>query len=148
MTEATGYTEVVVAEGVDGSPEFRKTVESEPPGIRDVGDYGWGNDLKTPAWEEVRDRLNPADFEVGTQVATIHYNLDAWEYHIQYHVDDGLERLDEHWYWPILQALGSFVALIAFLLLVGLLLFVGQFYVWMVGGDPTWPWEVFGVFVL
>lgn len=94
MTEATGYTEVVVAEGVDGSPEFRKTIDSEPPEIRDVGDYGWGTDLKTPAWDDVRDRLDPDDGELGMHVATIHYDLDAWEYRVEYHVDASVGVLD------------------------------------------------------
>lgn len=34
-------------------------------------------DLKTPAWDEVRDVIDVQDYEVGTQVATIHYDLDA-----------------------------------------------------------------------
>lgn len=87
MTEATGYQEVVVAEGVDGAPEFRKTVDSEPPTLSGLKARGWGTDLQTPAWDDVRDRLDPADYELGTHVATIHYDLDAWEYRVHYHVD-------------------------------------------------------------
>jgi len=90
MTDATGYQEVVVAEGVDGAPEFRKTVDSEPPSIRDVGDWGWGTDLQTPAWDDVRERLDPTDYELGAHVATIHYDLDDWGYRVEYHVDQGV----------------------------------------------------------
>jgi len=85
--EATGFEDIVVAEGVDGSPEFRTTVESEPPTLSGLKARGWGTDLKTPAWDDVRDRLDPTDFELGARVATIHYDLDAWEYRVEYQVD-------------------------------------------------------------
>lgn len=88
MSDATGFEEVVAsADGVNTEMEFRTTVDSEPPSIRDVGDRGWGTDLKTPAWEEVRDRLDPHDYADGTRVATIHYDLDAWTVDVEYHAD-------------------------------------------------------------
>ena len=96
MTEATGYQEIVVAEGVDGSPEFRKTTDSEPPTLSGLKSRGWGTDLQTPAWNDVRDRLDADDFELGTHVATIHYDLDAWEYRVEYHVERTfVERLQD-----------------------------------------------------
>lgn len=87
MTEATGYQDIVVAEGVDEAPEFRKTVDSEPPTLSGLKARGWGTDLQTPAWDDVRERLDPADYELGTYVATIHYDLDDWSYRVEYHVD-------------------------------------------------------------
>jgi len=90
MTGSTGYQEVVVAEGVDGSPEFRKTVESEPPTLSGLKARGWGTDLQTPAWDDVRERLDPTDYELGTHVATIHYDLNVWEYRVDYHVRRGI----------------------------------------------------------
>ncbi|MDS0478675.1 hypothetical protein [Natrinema sp. 1APR25-10V2] len=81
--DGTGYEEVVVRRVGD----LGYTNDSEPPGIRGLGDHGWGTDLKTPAWDEVRKKIDPGDYEPKTHVATIHYDLDAWEYTIEYLVE-------------------------------------------------------------
>lgn len=86
---ATGYHEVVVRDAGD----LGYTNDSEPPGIRGTKDHGWGTDLKTPAWSEIRDRLEDRgldveELEAGTHVATIRYDLDAWTYEIEWILED------------------------------------------------------------
>lgn len=90
---ATGYEEIVVSDdGVDTDLELRTTVESEPPSIRDHGDYGWGDDLKVPAWDAVRDVIDVEAHDAGAHVATIHYDLDAWDYTIEFLVETDRDR--------------------------------------------------------
>jgi hypothetical protein len=79
----TGYEKVVVRRAGD----LGTTTDSEPPAIQGVGDYGWGTDLKSPAWDKVKEKIDPDDFDPKTHVATIHYDLDAWEYTIEYLVE-------------------------------------------------------------
>lgn len=86
---ATGVEEVVVRRAGD----LGVSPDSEPPLIRDVGDYGWGTDLKTPAWEQVREQIDPADHPAKTHVATIHYDLDAWEFVVEFLVE--VERQEQ-----------------------------------------------------
>ena len=81
--DGTGFEEVVVRQAGD----LGVTVDSEPPLIRGVKDHGWGDDLKVPAWRSVREKIDPSDHNPKTHVATIHYDLDAWEYTIEYHVE-------------------------------------------------------------
>lgn len=80
--DGTGFEEVVVRRAGDLGVDS----ESERPTIRGPGDRGWGNDLKTPAWDEVRTMINPTEYEPKTHVATIHYDLDAWEYTVEFFV--------------------------------------------------------------
>jgi len=81
--DATGFEEIVVRRAGD----LCSTTDSEPPGIRGPQDHGWGTDLKTPAWDDVRENVDPAEYEAKTHVATVHYDLDAWEYTIEYLVE-------------------------------------------------------------
>lgn len=43
--------------------------------------------LKTPAFDDVRDAVDLEAHEPGTHVATIHYDLDAWEYTVEFLVE-------------------------------------------------------------
>ena len=86
--DKTGYEKIVVREAGD----LGSSTDSEPPGIRDEGDHGWGTDLKTPAWDAVREKIDPEDYEPKTHVATIHYNLDEWDFVIEYLVEVDRER--------------------------------------------------------
>lgn len=87
---ATGYERVVVAD--DGY--LGVSNDSEGPKIRGLGDHGWGDDLKVPAWNEIRERFDPEELEAGTHVATIYYDLDRWGYRIEWEIGVGLlERL-------------------------------------------------------
>ncbi|PGF13810.1 hypothetical protein CP556_25110 [Natrinema sp. CBA1119] len=81
--DGAGFEEVVVRRAGDLGVDS----ESEPPTIRGPGDHGWGDDLKTPAWNEVREKIDPADYDAKTHVATIHYDLDAWEFTIEFFVE-------------------------------------------------------------
>jgi len=88
----TGSEEVVVSD--DGRErELRKTVDGEPPDIRGPQDYGYGDDLKVPAWDEVRNKLGDLDdYQDGELVATIHYDLDDWSYRIEWCVERSIVR--------------------------------------------------------
>jgi len=82
------YEKIVVREaGGLGS-----TTDSEPPDIRDESNHGWRMDLKTPAWDAVRANINPGEYEPKTHVATIHYDLDEWDFVIEYLVEVDRER--------------------------------------------------------
>jgi hypothetical protein len=82
------YEKIVVKEASD----LGSTTDSEPPDIRDEGDHGWEIDLKTLAWDAVRENINPSDYEPKTHVATIHYDLDELDFVIEYLVEVDRER--------------------------------------------------------
>lgn len=86
--DATGFEEIVVRRAGD----LGSSTDSEPPTIRDTGDHGWGSDLKTPAWDEIREKVDPDNHEPKTHVATVRYDLDAWEYTIEYRVEVSREQ--------------------------------------------------------
>lgn len=81
-----GFHEVVVARASNGRPEFRKGAGSVAPKAKPGEHFGWGSDLQQPAWNEILQNLNSEHYEIGEHVATIHYNLDSYEYDIDYHV--------------------------------------------------------------
>ena len=83
MSDVTGFEEVTVRRAGD----LGRSHDSDLPTTRGPRDYGWGTDLKSPAWDEVKAKIDPADYDPKMHVATIHYDLDAWEYTIEYHVD-------------------------------------------------------------
>ncbi len=87
MSDPTGFEKIVVSDSPDGSLRIQTSADSKLPTIRNVGDQGWGDDLKMPAWGEIREYLDPADYEPGEHIATIQYDLAAWEYQIEYQVD-------------------------------------------------------------
>ena len=82
------YEKIVVRE----TDDLGSSTDSEPPDTRDEGDHDRGVDLKTPAWEAVRENINPSDYEPQTHVATIHYDLDKWDFVIEYLVEVSRER--------------------------------------------------------
>jgi hypothetical protein len=84
--DGTGFEIVTVRKKPDGSHDLGKSIDSEPPSIRDVGDYGWG-ELRTEAFDRVRDRLDPEEFDRHTELAKVHYDLDRWAYSIEWLVE-------------------------------------------------------------
>jgi len=82
------YEKIVVREAGD----LGSSTDSEPPDIHDADDHGRRMDLKTPAWDAVRANINPSDYEPKTHVATIHYDLDEWDFVIEYLVEVDRER--------------------------------------------------------
>ncbi|WP_339105907.1 hypothetical protein [Haloterrigena salinisoli] len=81
--DGTGFEKVVVRRagdlGVDTDPE--------PPEIRGPGDSGSGSDLQTPAFNEIRERVDLDEHDAKTHVATIWYDPDTWEYTVEYSVE-------------------------------------------------------------
>ena len=82
------YEKIVVRSAGD----LAISTDSEPPDTRDEDDRDWGGDLKTPAWDAMRENINPSDYEPNTHVATIHYDLDEWDFVIEYLVEVDRER--------------------------------------------------------
>ena len=82
------YEKIVVRSAGD----LAISTDSEPPDTRDEDDRDWGGDLKTPAWDAMRENINPSDYESNTHVATIHYDLDEWDFVIEYLVEVDRER--------------------------------------------------------
>ncbi|ADB63734.1 hypothetical protein Htur_5005 (plasmid) [Haloterrigena turkmenica DSM 5511] len=78
--DGTGFEKVVVRRTGDLDVE----TGSEPPEIRGSGDYGYGSDLQTPAFDGIHECLDPDEHDAKTHVATIWYDLDAWEYTSEY----------------------------------------------------------------
>lgn len=85
--EAAGHHKVVIRENSRGERDLGYTTGSDPPTSRSPADYGWGTELKTPAFDDVRDVVDLEAHEPGTHVATIHYDLDAWEYTVEFLVE-------------------------------------------------------------
>ncbi|GGK85319.1 hypothetical protein GCM10009067_41830 [Haloarcula sebkhae] len=65
------------------------TTDSEPSDIRDRGGHGWRIGLKTLVWDAVQENSNPSDYEPKTHPATIHYDLNAWDFVIEYLIEEG-----------------------------------------------------------
>lgn len=63
------------------TPWGERTVESVE--VRGVTDHGFG-DLTTAAWDEVKERVDPAAVEPGAHVATITVDLDLWEHRVEF----------------------------------------------------------------
>jgi len=85
MTEdGAGYEIVTVREKASGGRGLGISHDSEPPGIRDVGDYGVGTDLEAPAYEEIKERIDLEAYEPGTEIARVDYDLDVWTYDVEY----------------------------------------------------------------
>jgi len=82
------YEKIVVREAGD----LDSSTDSEPPDTRGEGDRDQGVDLKTLAWDAVRENINPSDYEPQTHVATIHYDLEEWDFVIEYLVEVDRER--------------------------------------------------------
>lgn len=78
--DGVGFVEAVVRENGD----LGKTVDSEPPEIRDVGDFGCG-ELTTAAFDEIREAADLDRHDPHTVVATIWIDLDEWDYSIEWH---------------------------------------------------------------
>lgn len=83
--DGTGYDIVTVRRRSDGSKGIGISVDSDPPEIRDVGDYGCG-ELKSAGTDEIREKVDLEKYDVGTEIATIHYDFDEWTYKLEYHV--------------------------------------------------------------
>lgn len=79
--DGTGYHVVTVRENGD----FGKAIESEPPAIRGVRDYGCG-ELTTAAFDEIRQHVDPDEHDAHEAIATVYYDYDDWSYRIEYHV--------------------------------------------------------------
>lgn len=90
--DGTGYDIVTVRRRSDGSKAIGISLDSDAPEIRDVGDYGWG-ELKVAGIDEIQDRVDLEKYDVGTEIATIHYDLDDWTFKLEYHVP--VTRLDQ-----------------------------------------------------
>lgn len=79
--DGVGYVEAVVRENGD----LGKTVDSEPPAIRGVKDRGCG-ELRSAAFDEIREVLDLSKYEPHTVVATVWIDLDAWDYAVEWQV--------------------------------------------------------------
>lgn len=82
--EAVGYEIVTVRENSSGEHDLAISLDSDKPPIRDVGDYGAGTDLEVPAHDEIRDRVDVEEHDVGQELAKVWYDYDAWAYEIEY----------------------------------------------------------------
>lgn len=93
--DATGYEIVTVRENSRGENDIGISLHSEPPEIRGTQDYGFGTDLRTPAANEIRERLDLEEHDGGERIARIRYDLDAWTYDVEYLVP--VTILDRVW---------------------------------------------------
>lgn len=82
--EATGYEIITVRENSLGEHDLAISLDSDKPRIRGVEDHGAGTDLEVPAYDELRERVDLEELDVGQEVARIWYDYDAWTYEIEY----------------------------------------------------------------
>ncbi|GAB7093187.1 hypothetical protein JCM30237_03390 [Halolamina litorea] len=83
----TGYETVIVK-----SDRLARGPETEMPEIDTAIDAGQDDKMFIPAWEDVREEITPEDHEEGTHVATIHYDMDAKSYELEYYVETESEK--------------------------------------------------------
>jgi len=83
----TGYETVVVKSGT-----LERGEDTEFPEIHTAIDAGQDDMMFIPAWEDVEDEVDPDDHEEGTHVATIHYDMDAKSYDVEYYVETESEK--------------------------------------------------------
>lgn len=59
---------------------------SDFPEFRDLEDRGFGTDLKTPAFDEIREHVDELDVEIGPgdTVAVIYYDLENWSSDVEF----------------------------------------------------------------
>lgn len=79
----TGFETVVVGE----SGNLERGPNAELPKIRTGVDKNLDDRLFIPAWDEVKETIDPAEYEQGEHVATIHYDLIEKAYEIEYYVE-------------------------------------------------------------
>lgn len=83
----TGFEKVVVKSGT-----LTQGPDSNRPEVNTAIDAGQDDLMFVPAWDEVREEVDPEDHEEGTHVATIHYDMDAKNYNIEYYVETKSEK--------------------------------------------------------
>lgn len=87
--DATGYEIVTVREKSRGERALGIAHDSELPEMRGPEDWGCGDDLMVPAYEEIKETLDLEEYEIGEHVATIWYDFDAWTYDVEFQVSVG-----------------------------------------------------------
>lgn len=78
----TGFETVIVGE----SGELQRS-ERELPTIITAIDKDLDDTMFLPAWAAVEAEIDPTEYEAGTHVATIHYDVRTKAYDIEYHVE-------------------------------------------------------------
>lgn len=83
----TGFENVVVKSGT-----LARGPDSKRPEIETAIDAGQDDQMFIPAWDEVEEEISPEDHDEGTHVATIHYDMDAKSYNVEYYVETKSEK--------------------------------------------------------
>jgi hypothetical protein len=82
--------EVVVRDSSRGHDLGKRTIERAPSTLKTRG----SGELRTAAFNEVRETFDLEAIEPGTVLATVTYDLDAWKYSIEYEpIGSLLDRL-------------------------------------------------------
>lgn len=84
MTSRAGFYAIYVRDGLNGHDLGWSVEESDPPESDGrLADHGGGSDLKSPAFDAIRDRIEVEEIEPGTRVGTIWIDLDAWSWSVE-----------------------------------------------------------------